>query len=179
LVLQHARQLGFKKPTAALDLYIENRSQVRADLSDRTGLSTTTVKQILAALFNGASLSSWYTNQIFSYVNYNKVMIKFLRDDSYIQQYLDEVRSMWRYLRKYQGLSEKQRFDSKRKSKIYRQLEESVREVIKKHLRKTKNKAFIEHDGWSSQQPVDIERLCWEVRQQTGLRIRLDWTIYE
>lgn len=179
LLLQHARHLGFNKQTPALDQYISNRTQVRKDLSERLGLPSEVVKQILTALLNGASISAWHENSIFAYVNYNRLMIDHLRGDLYIQQYQRDVRLMWSEIRKHQSLNQGERFNAKMKSEKYRFLEESVRVVIKRHLKKTKNKSFIEHDGWSSQRAVDIDRLLSEVKQQTGFVIKLDWTINE
>lgn len=179
LLLQHSRRLGFKQETPALDHYISDRSQVRDQLKQRLNLDTITIKKILTAILNGASISVWHENMIFSYVDYNRIMIDHLRGDDYIQQYQRDVRQMWKYLRGNQQLAKGQRFNAKMKSEIYRQLEESVRVVIKRHLKKTKNVAFIEHDGWSSHKPVDIERLRLEVKKQTGFVIELDWTIHE
>lgn len=179
LILQQARQQGYDKPTPCLDQYISDRSSVRQNLSKRLNLDEVTVKKILTAILNGGSISVWHTNMIFSYVNYNRIMIDHLRGDSFIQGYQKEVRDLWGQIRKSKSLRKGERFNAKMKSEVYRELEESVRVVIKRHLKKNKIKAFIEHDGWSSNKPVDIERLCWEVKQQTGFVIALDWTIHE
>jgi hypothetical protein len=179
LLLQHAQRLGFSKPTPALDRYISDRTSVRNEIKTRTGLDSKTVKQILTALLNGSNLSCWHTNTIFAYVNYNREMIAFLKEDPYITEYITDVRSMWSEIRKHQSLRYKERFNAKMKSEMYRVLEESVRVVIQRYLKKTKNRAFVEHDGWSCQTAVDIERLCYEVKRQTGFVIKLDWTIHE
>jgi len=179
LLVQHSRRLGLKKPTLALDRYISDRTSVRSELMTKTGLDSKTIKQILTALLNGSNLSCWYTNSIFAYVNYNKQMIKFLKEDLYIQEYIKDVRGMWSEIRKHQSLRYKERFNAKMKSEMYRSLEEEVRVVIQKYLKKTKNRAFVEHDGWSCQTAVDTERLCYEVKKQTGFVIKLDWTIHE
>jgi hypothetical protein len=106
-------------------------------------------------------------------------MIEFLKEDPYITEYIKDVRGMWKEIRKHQSLKHKERFNAKMKSEKYRFLEESVRVVIQRHLKKTKNRAFVEHDGWSCHTAVDTERLCYEVKQQTGFVIKLDWTIHE
>jgi hypothetical protein len=179
LLVQHSRTLGLKKPTPALDRYISDRTSVRTELMTRTGLDSKTIKQILTALLNGSNLSCWHTNSIFAYVNYNKQMIEFLKEDHYIEQYICDVRGMWSEIRKHQSLRYKERFNAKMKSEMYRSLEEEVRVVIQRYLKKTKNRAFVEHDGWSCQTAVDTNRLCYEVKRQTGFVIKLDWTIHE
>lgn len=179
LLLQHARLLGFKKSTPALDQYIKDRLAVRALLAQRTELDTATIKKILTAILNGGSISSWYENLIFSYVNYNTIMIEYLKQDEYIIQYQKDVRSMWSYIRGHQGLEPGERFNAKMKSQLYRELEGSVRTQVRNHLRRTGNKAFVEHDGWTCDKAVDIARLCYEVKRQTGFVIELDWTIFE
>lgn len=179
LILQHARSLGFNRPTPALDRYIQDRTAVRSEISDQLGIDKLTVKRIMTALLNGASISTWHENMIFSYVNYNTMMISQLRENSYIKQYHKEIKLMWRSVRSHRDMRPGERFNAKMKSEIYRICEDSVRSVIKRYLRKTKNQAFIEHDGWSCHKPVDIERLQYEVKRQTGFVIELDWTIHE
>lgn len=179
LLLQYARSLGFTKETPALDQYITDRTSVRAELAQRLNLSESVIKKILVAILNGGSISTWHECLIFAYVDYNKLMINELSVDPYIQQYQRDVRGIWSEIRKHQRLSKGERFNAKMKSDVYRFLEESVRVVIKRHLKKTKNVAFIEHDGWTCQRAVDIDRLCWEVKQQTGFVIALEWTIHE
>lgn len=179
LILQHARSLGFRKLTPALDRYIRDRSSVRQELSDSLGLDTVTIKRCLTAILNGASISQWHENHIFALVNYSRPHIERLRENSYIQQYQREVRDMWRVIRKSLTLRHRQRFNSKMKSDVYRSLEDTVRSVIKRSLRKQKNRAFIEHDGWTCERAIDIDRLLSEVRQKTGFEIELEWTIHE
>lgn len=179
LLLQHARKLGFKKSTPALDQYIQDRTLVRQQLSKRSELDTATIKKILTAILNGGSISTWYENLIFSYVDYNTIMIEYLKQDDYIVQYQKDVRAMWSYIRSHRGLEKGERFNAKMKSELYRELEGSVRTVVRTYLRRTGNKAFVEHDGWTCDKAVDISRLCYEVKRQTGFVIELDWTIFE
>lgn len=179
LLVQYARSLGFTRATPALDRYISDRASVRTELAETLGLTESVIKKILVAILNGASISTWHECLIFAYVDYNKLMLHQLSVDPYIQQYQKEVRGLWGEIRKHQGLVKGERFTAKMKSEVYRGLEQEVREVVKKSLRRSKNRAFIEHDGWSCERAVDIERLCWEVKTQTGFVIALDWTIHE
>jgi hypothetical protein len=51
--------------------------------------------------------------------------------------------------------------------------------VIQRYLKRTKNKYFFEHDGWSCEKAIDIGQLLREVKNKTGFVIQLDWTIHE
>jgi len=179
LILQHARHLGFTTPTPFLDEMISDRDSVRRDIADRCQLPKATVKRILTAILNGASLSTWHENHIFQLVDYNRSMISQLKTDAYITGYRSEVRQMWRHIRKSLTLRRSQRLSSKMKSEIYRSLEESVRSVIKRSLRRTTNRAFIEHDGWTCERAIDICELTQEVKRATGFVIELEWTVNE
>jgi hypothetical protein len=106
-------------------------------------------------------------------------MISEIQNNQWIQQYQRDVRAIWREIRKTQVLEKSQRLNAKMKSEIYRILEDSVRSVIKRYLKKHKIRALIEHDGWSSDTVIDTEQLCFEIKTQTGFVVKFDWTIYE
>lgn len=178
LLLQHAQHLGLKSPTPALTEYIEDRQSVRQTLSKQLGLPTDVVKKILTAIVNGAAVSAWYQSQIFALVNYNRLMITEIQNNQWIQQYQRDLRLMWKKIRSSRVLEKSQRFNAKMKSETYRVLEDSVRSVIKKHLRKNKVRALIEHDGWSCDTAIETNQLCFEIKTQTGFVVKFDWTIY-
>lgn len=179
LLLQHARKSGFTTPTPQLDAYIADRESVRTVLASELGIDTGTVKRILTAMLNGATISTWYDNTIFQLVNYNTLMINHLQRNDFIKEYKLEVRDMWKHIRGTMNLSKGVRLNAKLKSEMYRTLEEEVRVVIKRYMKKNKIRVFIEHDGWSCDTAIEIDRLCYEVKQQTGFVIKLDWTIWE
>lgn len=178
-LFQEARQLGYSNPTPAFDSYLNDREQVRNQLSQELDLAADTIKQILHAMLNGASISPWHTNSIFAYVNYNRLMIDQLKSNTWIQQYKFEVRDMWSIIRPTFNLSKGVRLNSKKKSERYRTNETLVRTTIEKYLKKTKNKCYFEHDGWSCARVIDIDELVRVVKRTTGFSIKLDWTIYE
>lgn len=177
LLLQHARQLGHSTPTPTLDAYIENRTQFRNYLAHELGITPKTVKTILTGILQGAVISRWYTNSIFQALDHNTHLLEQLRNNRFIQNYQQECREMWRTIKVQRGISE--RMTGKKKSEIYRELENQVGKTIQRYLKKTRNAYFFEHDGWSCREMIDPMRLRDEVRQQTGFVIELDCTIYE
>ena len=179
VLIQYAEQLNLNKPISALREYTARRHQIRNQLALELGVKEDVVKQILHAILFGGTVSTWHTNQIYSYVNYNSLKIKQIKENLWIQQYQADVRDMWKSIRPSMQLSKGIRFNSRKKSQVYRDLEQQVREVIERYLKKTKNDNFFEHDGWTCRQAVDISELTSQVRRTTGFVIELDWTIIE
>jgi hypothetical protein len=178
LLLQHSRQLGLAKATPLLDQIIQDRSQFRQQLSQDLGLSTTQIKSILAKILNGGRVQAWVGNQIYAEVNYNSLMIKEINNHTDIQQYKQELKTVWSAIRPSMMLNPGERMD-KKKMRVYNQLEQQVTDVIKKYLKRQRTKHFFVHDGWTCDKAIDIMELTRCVRINTGFDIRIEWTIYE
>jgi hypothetical protein len=188
LILQHARQLGMTQSTPAMDQLVSDRSQVRQQIADACGISVDQVKSILTKMIQGATLSAYYQNSIFTSVNYNPVVMKNLQTNAQLRDLNEEFKACWsaikqtmpvRYLTDRTGRQRRRPLSGGDKSEKYRKLESQVREVIERYLKRDKNRYFFEHDGWSCMIPIDIDRLCYEVKQQTGFVIKLDKAVYE
>ena len=178
LILQHAQSLGLTLATPALDEYITDRTAVRDRLANECGITATQVKQVLTAMIQGGTLSCFHENRIFAELNYNKVVLGNLQLNPYILQFKEECKEIWKTIKPTMSVGTR-RLNGRDKSELYRVLEESVRVVIQRYLKRDKNKYFFEHDGWTCARAIDIDRLITEVRIQTGLVIELDWTIHE
>ena len=177
LILQYAQLLGYKDLTPTLDNYITHKDEIRENLAEELGVDTSTVKRILTGILQGASLSPWHTNKIFAEVNYRRDVLERARNNQFIKNYTLEVRSLWKYIKKHRGVTE--RMSGRVKSAIYRELESSVRTSIQKYLNKHKNTHFFEHDGWTCREMPDVMELIATVRRTSGFAIELDCTIYE
>jgi hypothetical protein len=177
LILQYARTMGYSEPTPALELYIQNKDQIRQDLAQSAGIDSAQTKRILTGILQGASLSPWHTNLIFAEVNYRRDVLEQLRSNTFIKEYQEEVRSIWKYIKRHRGVTE--RMTGRVKSAIYRELESSVRTCVQKYLNKHKNTHFFEHDGWTCREMPDVNQLTSTVKRTTGFMIELDCTIYE
>jgi hypothetical protein len=165
-------------PTPALDEYIADRTTVRERLANECGISVEQVKQVLTAMIQGGTLSSFHENRIFQMLNYNKTSLSNLQVNPYVLEFKEECKIIWKTIKPTMSVGTR-RLNGRDKSELYRVLEESVRVVIQRYLKKEKNKYFFEHDGWTCARAVDIDLLILEVKRQTGLVIELDWTIHE
>lgn len=179
LIVQYAQQLGYQIPMPHLESLLGDKTSIRNQLAKDLGLDTIQIKKLLHALLFGAKISTRHDNQIFALVNWNKFMIEHIRNNQWITDYRNELRSLWKFIRSKRNIARGQRLNAKLRSEIYRELEKSVRSVIQRYLKITKNKHFFEHDGWSCEKVVDITELRFKVKSETGYTINLDWTIYE
>lgn len=188
LILQHARHLGLQTPTPAFDQYIQDRTAVRINLAKEIGVDVDTVKLILTSLLQGGYISTWHECAIYKYLNYDFDRLSLLKNNEYIQGFQRDLKAIWKTIKpsmdlgtvvRSDGVVISRRITSKRKSQLYRELEQSVGVVIQRYLKRTKNKYFFEHDGWSCEKAIDISALLREVKNKTGFVIELDWTIHE
>lgn len=177
LILQHAQHLGHDKSTPRLDEYLMDRRRIRAWLAEELGCEIKTAKTILVGLLQGAVISSWHTSTIFEQLAWNRSKLEHLRNQTWIQEYQQEVREIWRTIKTQRGITE--RLTGRIKSGIYRELEQQVGKEIQRYLKKSKNTYFFEHDGWSCREMIDPRELTARVRCKTGFVITLDCTIWE
>ena len=163
-----------------IENYLADRSSIRNQLAIKYNIPTDTIKQMLTGLFQGAHLSLNHHTRIFHLLNENYSAIRALKGDPYLIELINEIKSMWSEI----SPSLKQQLNKKRltgrdKASLYRKLEKEVMGVIKKELKRTKNKFLEIHDGWVCRDVCDIRYLRDCVRNQTGYVIKIDWEIYE
>lgn len=184
LLLQYARILGLTRPTPALDLLIANRTQVRQQIAIDCGISVADVKQIITARLQGALIAR--TNRSSVYVDileYNSFKLRAIQRHDYMIQLGKDISLMWQtigqivrrgtYLDR-NGVKKQMRLSSRKKTDVYRRLEELVMKEIEKYLKKQNMRFFLEHDGWRCDQLIDVDQLIYVIRSKTGYNIRLD-----
>jgi hypothetical protein len=179
LLYQHAQRQGLNKQLTYLEFYIANRSKVRDELAIKYKLELKQVKQLLTSLFQGAYLSVNHTTSCYHLLNGNYHLIKQLQADPFLFELRSDIKQMWKAITPQMKLQlNKKRICSKDKTAKYRELERNVMNVIKRELRRTKNRHLLQHDGWTSKEICDVNMLRSYVRSHTGFVIEIDCEIY-
>lgn len=184
LLLQYARILGLKKPTPALDYLISNRTQARQQIADECAISVDLVKKIITGVLQGAIISLSNKSTIYvDLLEYNSFKLHRIQTNDLMCQLRKEISMMWSkispriqrgtYLDK-NGTKKLMRMTGKKKTDVYRRLEQVVMKEIDKYLKKQNMRFFLEHDGWRCNQLVDVDHLIYVVKSKTGYNIRLD-----
>ncbi len=184
LIHQYAQQCGMDLYLFALRRYLRDRTDVRNELSKEIGITTAEVKQIVNALFAGASLGHNPESHIYKMLNGNYAKIQTLKDNKYIQELRDDIKICWEYIRPFTytdvktnpvtGKSRRQPMMSKQKWGIYFQQERKVLEAVRHYCKLTDNKFFTEHDGWTTEHPHDIVDLCDYIEYHTNFKIKIE-----
>lgn len=171
-----------------LDAYINDRDTYRKEIAQACGCSPSQVKTLVNSLLNGGKLSSWANNKTFEDLNRDYTILKNLIHNETLKLIRDDITSLWvilrdefpvRYMTMANGRQRRRALSSGDKSGYYRSLENQVGDVIRRYLKKDKNKHLWIHDGWCCQRIVDDVELISEVRRQTGFVIKLSKEIFD
>jgi hypothetical protein len=180
LLYQRAQRIDRKLILPAIEQYLQDRNQIRNDLSIQYNITVDRIKRMINALFNGATLSISNKTSIFHLLDGNYNLIRQLQADQYLTTLREDIRSMWKTISPDLKIKfNKKRLNSKDKASLYRELEREVMNVIKRELKRTNNKFLLEHDGWTCRDVVDITYVRSCVRSSTGYVINIDWEIYD
>ena len=184
LLYQYARRLaardGVLLELPYIELYLQDRTYVRDELSIKHNLSTDVIKQIITSVFQGAQLGLNHRTRLYQLLGGNFYVIQKLKTDDYISNLLLELKTMWSYITTDMKLSSnKKRINGRDKAGKYRELEKEVMAVINRELKRTKNKFLLEHDGWISKEICDVDYIRVLVKNKTGYQIKIDWEIWE
>lgn len=188
LLFQEAKKLNPDLNLSHLEHYINNRSQVRNQLAIECEITEDQVKFVINALLNGATISHWSQNKIFCELNCNHNSIIRLKNNITLIGISLDIKSMWKELKvKFpqrnvtdkRGITKSKRLTGRDKSSFYREIEEQVRDVIRRELKKQKIKHLWIHDGWCCDKVIDPVVIQSQVKRELNYSIELDWGIYE
>jgi len=188
LLVQRAQRLAPNTEFKHLTHYINNRDQVRSEISQCCGISIEQAKTVVNSILQGGVISAWYQNKTFIDLNYNFDAVIRLNNNPTVIDIKRDISELWKSLRdefpvdyytNKNGKQIRKRLSGRQKSGYYRELEHEVGDVIRRLLRKQRVRALWLHDGWCCDKAVDPSHIVNEVRRQTGFVIELDWAIYE
>jgi len=160
--------------------YIKNRKTIRKRLAQECGVDEQIIKRLINALFQGGVISSYHKSGSYAELSGDISIIQFLQQHPILVGLREDIKVMWEYIsptmyrkviKTKNGVIRKLPVSGKHKTALYRQLERRVLEVVKEYLHRTGNKCFLEHDGWSTEKPVDLVELHSSILKETGFDI--------
>lgn len=167
-----------------IDYYLRNRQTVRQELAQGLQLPTAAAKEIINALFCGATISNNRHSDIYHIVMGDSARIVYLQQHEFIQNLIREIRVCWSCIRPIMQKRTKRmpsgreklcRITCRQRWQVYFQQERRVLDVIRVYLEQNDVKYFLEHDGWSSSKAIDLAALQQFVFDRTGYRLNFDF----
>ena len=172
--------------------YIQHKDEVRDTLAAAIDVDPKTAKQIITALFAGACISTNTRHALYRMLDYNDRVIKLLKANVWVQELIAAIRSMWMVIKSREkvilayntdgspkltktGKHKIETFTSRRKWSIYFREERRVNDLIQAYTSLEGIRIFLEHDGFSSNRPVDIQDLSAFIYAEIGYKVDFDY----
>lgn len=173
LLAQYAEQCGLiHLLNATLRDYLEHKDEFRNYLADLLDIDVQVAKELINALFNGAKISNnkVYQCSIFKMLDLNEDKLLLLKNDKKIKELRLNIKHMWdriKVIEKGRGTS----WSKGDKWNIYFKLERNVMDVIYDELQKQNIFFFKEHDGFRTNNEIDIDFVEKAITEKTGYKI--------
>jgi len=167
----------------ALRDYLSDRQTRRDQIAVDSGLDSDTVKRIINALLAGARLAAHPDTEIYQLLNLNLTQLRLLQNHKYLTELRADIKTCWDYIKptmtrrsstQKNGSERMLGIRSQQKWAVYFDLERQVLNQIRKFLSESNNKHFLEHDGWSCENQIDLTCLSQQVFENTGFRVKFE-----
>lgn len=181
---QNPNKKGPVLRNSAILQYMHDKINIRQEIADELRVPIETVKMVLTALVNGASLRcrwGYLYNELGMHLS-----LRFYRI-AFIKKFIDNIKSCWECINSYddrrklklrsinnQQKHVKSKLSSKQKSEMYLELEKKVTDVIRNWLSATKQEVFFIHDGWVTKNIIDTYELANFIKEKTNYSIKID-----
>jgi hypothetical protein len=168
----------------ALRIYLNEKNEIRQELANELDLPIEAAKEIINALFAGAVISQNKDSDIYQILNGDRARIEYLKQNVFIQQLKEDIKTCWEYIRPVMQkrtktqLNGKERLcplTSKQKWQVYFEQERRVLDVVRSYLDERDIRYFLEHDGWSCNKELDQIELRKYIRDKIGFDIKFDY----
>jgi hypothetical protein len=164
----------------ALRDYLRDRTGIRNQIAQEAQTDPETIKRIITALLAGGRLGVNPKTEIYKLLEGDVARIRFLQQHEYLTQLRKDIKTCWDHIkptmprRSRRDRNQRERMlpvSSRQKWGVYFDLERQVLNEIRAFLCETHNRHFLEHDGWSCENPVDVVTLSERVKQRTGFQV--------
>lgn len=189
LLYQFAKMQGFDKELPAYEFYLDNKKEVREQLAMDAKCDIHVIKEVINATFNGAKLGINDQFALYHALDECAERINAIRDNSYYQLLKKDIAKVWGHIKACNGCEVDKfsinwfdmnsrgnnTFNSRKKWNLYFQLEKIVMDSIRQFMVNNSLKFFNEHDGWTSQNQLDIDALQKWVYDNTGFMVNISY----
>jgi hypothetical protein len=184
LLYQYSQTLGMDLYLIHLNNYLKNRVQIRQQLAEQAEVDEQVIKRLINGLFQGGQISAYTKSNSYVELHGDIAKIKFLQQHEFIIGLKQDIKIMWSYIKPVMqirtktdknGITRILPITSKQKTALYRELEREVLNSVDCYLTDANNRYFLEHDGWTTADQIDIDLLKNYIKNITGFNIDIDY----
>ncbi len=184
LIHQYAQHLGMEEYLFTLRDYLSNKTKIRNEIAREIELPVSAVKEIINALFAGATIANNDKSDIYEILNGDRIRIEYLKQNKFIKELRKDIKTCWEYIRPVMqtrtrlqpnGKQRLCKITPKQKWNVYFELERIVLNSVRTYLEENSIKHFLIHDGWVCDKQVNEEELKEHVKMKTRFNINFDY----
>jgi len=180
LIYQRAQQLGLRERCAEIEHMLQDRDAYRDMLAQRAEVPVRTIKVLINALFCGARLGHNPDFALSHLLAGDRARIELLKLDPNIQALRKDIKLCWQYIKREipprfnAQTGRRIAISSRQRWLVYFDMERRVLDTVARYLELTENPCFLEHDGWTCRDEIEIDALSDYVRLRTGFVIGIE-----
>ena len=175
--------ITIKRMSKTFDYLLCNMNEIRSELAHDIGIDVTDAKRIINSLFAGAKLACNPDTAIFKLLNCDYDKMHLLQQHPRLCELRSAITTAWSIIARGEISGEpvilkrtNQRINSKHKWAVYFKYERAIMSIVIEYLNARSIKYFIEHDGWSCNQQLNLIELENIIRKKTDInRLKLDY----
>lgn len=164
IIMQQAQLAGMRDPVLSLLDYTQNKDTIRQTFANELDLPLDVIKKTFVAITNGANLHK--QRSVYKLINDDKKFDQ-LRSDRFIKEYIRDLKMCWKQINPNR--------EQKQWTNTYYRLERQCLEIAKDYCINNNIKYYLEHDGFSTSDPVSttfIERI---ILRETNLKLKFSY----
>lgn len=180
LIYQQAKAFGLTGDFEVMELMLSDVKAFRQSLADRTGITYQQAKVLINALFCGATLGRGNRFELFRLIGSSFPKMEALRDDAYLAGLRQEIKDMWKciaahypFVRRRDKAGRMMPLSCKQKWSFYFEYERLVLDEVREYLSGKGIKCFPEHDGWRTNEEVDVQDLQSYLSGNLGFSLKI------
>ena len=164
IILQQAQLCGMTDPVLTLSDYIDNKSTIRQAFANELNLPLNVIKTVFTAITNGANLS--INKSVYHLIDDHKTFLEF-RSDRFVKEYIRDLKLCWTWINPNK--------EPKQWSNTYFRIERMCLDIAKAYCKLNKIKVYLEHDGFSTSEPVNVSLIKRMIKRDTKLDLSFSY----
>lgn len=176
LIMQHAQQNGHEEYCFGISDYINNKDEYRAYVSDLLNLNKKKTKIFINSLFCGARIGANKHFILYGFIfDYDKSKVEIAKNDPKLKALREDISTCWQHIAgsmmRVVSNGKRKPISSKQKWNRYFELEAKVMACVSEYAKMTNNSIFLEHDGFRSKNPVNLNELHQFIFDKTNFNV--------